>query len=552
MFGFFKRKKGAEDPLSDLSTVSRWMDNLPVGDIYSAQEKVVQSLIQFNHTKQPMSKDRLAVLMHLDEQARDMQYTLCLQYLRNPRMSKAIESRLWTAIYAFYWEVTRGYHAFLMDFVANPGGSRIQALVPLITARAIRGFGDIFKWRYFRYERVEERLWLRQHNLYRIAEFDGFQASKFKVYRNDAQVSSCEAEYLRTLLLSPLGNGSLTPRQLEMVDRWLEKWSHLTSLDTVFDPQRHNLYVDTAQGVGLRRVQGEHEPTHRFVATDKLLDHIEVIRSSLKTGTIPAALGLGEDFRLPEGYDLLDSVVSEWSAVNTRDRRRSPRHGETHRWEVIRDLNNICLKLQADRELAAAHGARAGLSPEEILDIKLYGFVTERTKASLSQRALNAGQVDAYERWPIHDLSERGAGVMLRNDDSDWLKMGKLLAMRRDPGEDWRLGVVRRITRIDADWRKIGVEFISQHPELATLEPDAPSTLSYTVDDGGLLPSSQASLALLLSYGEATLLLLESAKYGHGKTYRLRSSDGEAQHIRLDAVRDRGDGWLLTTYTVFG
>jgi hypothetical protein len=190
--------------------------------------------------------------------------------------------------------------------------------------------------------------------------------------------------------------------------------------------------------------------------------------------------------------------------------------------------------------------------PEEILDIKLYGFVTERTKASLSQRALNAGQVDAYERWPIHDLSERGAGVMLRNDDSDWLKMGKLLAMRRDPGEDWRLGVVRRITRIDADWRKIGVEFISQHPELATLEPDAPSTLSYTVDDGGLLPSSQASLALLLSYGEATLLLLESAKYGHGKTYRLRSSDGEAQHIRLDAVRDRGDGWLLTTYTVFG
>lgn len=552
MFGFFRRKKGAEDPLSDLATVSRWMDNLPVGDIYSAQEKVVHSLIQFNHAKQPMSKDRLAVLMHLDEQARDMQYTLCLQYLRNPRMSKAIESRLWAAIHAFYWEVTRGYHAFLMDFVANPGGSRIQAMVPLITARALRGFGDIFKWRYFRYERVDAKLWLRQHNLYRIAEFDGFQGSKFKVYNTDAQVSSCEAEYLRTLLLSPLGNGSLTPRQLEMVDRWLEKWSHLTSLDTVFDPQRHNLFVDTALGTGLRRVQGEHEATYRYVATDKLLDHIEVIKSSLKTGTLPAALGLGEDFRLPEGYDLLDTVVSEWSAVDARDRRRSSRHPETHRWEVIRDLHNICLRLQADRELASAQGVREGLSPEEILDIKLYGFVTERTKASLSQRALNTSQLDAYERWPIHDLSEHGAGVMLRIDDSDWLKMGKLLAMRRDPGEDWRLGVVRRITRIDQEWRKIGVEFISQRPELATLEPDAPSTLSYSVDDSGLLPSAQTSLALLLSYGEATLLLLESAKYSHGKTYRLRAGGGESQHIRLDAVRDRGDGWLLVTYTVFG
>lgn len=142
---------------------------------------------------------------------------------------------------------------------------------------------------------------------------------------------------------------------------------------------------------------------------------------------------------------------------------------------------------------------------------------------------------------------------MLRSDDYDWLKMGKLLAMRRDPGEDWRLGVVRRITRLDQEWRKIGVEFIGQRPELATLEPDVQSTLSYIVDDnGGLTPSSQASQALLLNYGAATLLLLESAKYGHGKTYRLRTAGGESQHIRLDAVRDRGDGWLLTTYTVFG
>lgn len=552
MFGFFrKRKKGSEDPLSDLSTVSRWMENLPVGDIYTAQEQVVQSLIQFNHARLPMSKERLAVLMYLDEQARDMQYTLCTQYLRNPRMSKVIESRLWTGIHAFYWEVTRGYHAFLMDFVSNPGGSRIQAMAPLITARAIRGFADIFKWRYFRYEKVEEKLWLRQHNLYRIAEFDGFQGNKFKVYANDGQVSSCEAEYLHALLLSPLGTGSLTPRQLEMVDRWLDNWSHLLTLETMYDPQRHHLYVDTSQGTGLRRAQGEHEPTHRYVATEKLLDHIDVVQRSIKTGTTPASLGLGEEFRLPEGYELLDHVVAEWSAVSNLDRRRTPRRTENSRWEVIRDLYNICLQIQADKELSASPGIREGLSPEEILDIKLYGFVTERTKAGLHQRTLSSSRPDTHERWPLQDLSEHGAGTLMRIDDSDWLKMGKLIALRRDPGDDWRLGVVRRITRIDREWRKIGVEFISQRPLLATLEPDASSAMSYSVDDSGLLPSSQASLALLLTYGEASLLLLESAKYTHGKTYRLKS-DGETQHVRLDSVRERGDGWLLVNYTVFG
>ena len=51
----------------------------------TAQEQVVQSLIQFNHAQMPMSKERLNVLMHLDEHARDMQFSLCSQYLRNPR-----------------------------------------------------------------------------------------------------------------------------------------------------------------------------------------------------------------------------------------------------------------------------------------------------------------------------------------------------------------------------------------------------------------------------------------------------------------------------------
>lgn len=551
MFGFFKRNKDKEDPLSDLRTVSRWMGNLPAGDIYSAQEQVVQSLIQFNHAKLPMSKERLAVLMHLDEQARDMQYSLCSQYLRNPRMSKVIESRLWTAIHAFYWELTRGYHAFLMDFVSNPGGSRIQASVPLITARAIRGFADIFKWRYFRYEKIDERLWLRQHNLYRIAEFDGFQGNKFKLYANEAQPSSCEVEYLHALLLSPLGAGSLTPRQLEMVDHWLDNWSHLLGLDNLYDPARHHFSVDTARGQGLRRVGDENEPTCRFISTEKILEHLEVVKRSLKTGTTAVSLGLGEEFRLPDGYDLLEFVTGEWSTVSERDRRRAPRYSEQSRWEVIRDLANICLRIQADSELASGSSVREGLSPEEILDIKLYGFVTERTKSALHQRTLSSGRHDAFERWPLQDSSDVGVGVMMRNEDSDWVKMGKLLAMRPDPGADWRLGVVRRITRIDQDWRKIGVEFISDRPRLAHLDPQAMSSMSYSVDDAGLLPSGQSASVLLMPIGEAELILIESAKYAHGKTYRMQC-DGKTEQIRLDTVRDKGDGWLLSTYSVVG
>lgn len=554
MFGFLKRgKKTTDDPLSDIKTVSRWMQDLPAGDIYTAQEQVVQSLIQFNHAQMPMSKERLNVLMHLDEHARDMQFSLCSQYLRNPRMSKVIESRLWTAIHAFYWEVTRGYHGFLMDFVSNPGGSRIQNAIPLITARSLRGFADIFKWRYFRYEKIEDKLWTRLHNIYRIAEFDGFANNATKVYSSDPQPSTCAREYVQALLLSPLGSGSLTPRQIDMVDQWLVNWNDMLSLDKHMDPNRHAFYVDLARGTGLRRLRKEvsGDATWRYIPMDRLLEHLDTVRRSLKSGAAPASVGLGEEFRLPDGYDLLEYVNNEWSPLTEQDRRRALRHPVQSRWEVVRDLTNICQRMQADLALASGQGGTT-LTPEEILDIKLYGFVTERTKAMLKQKSLDTMRPESMERWPLQDKSETGIGVVLRNDDGDWVRVSKLLGLRADPGENWRLGVIRRISRIDADWRKIGIEFLSEQPRLVYLEQSEESSLSYSVDEPSqYAEENQARPAILIPDKEMPLLVLEGARYAHGRTLKLREGD-DMRFIRLESVKDKGDGWLMAAFSPLG
>ena len=552
MFGFFKRKGSSsdQDPLSDLKTVSRWMENLPTGDIYSAQEQVVQNLIQFNHAGLAMSKERLQVLMHLDEHARDMQHSLCLQYLRNPRMSKAIESRLWTAIHAFYWEITRGYHAFLMDFVANPGGSKIQHSIPLIAARALRGFANIFKWRYFRYERVEEKLWLRMHNIYRICEFDSFQGNRLKLYEQEAKPSSCMEEYVRALLLSPLGSGSLASRQIEMVDKWLTNWSSLTPLDSTYAPERHFFIVDTTHGQGLRRIRANTntESTYRFISPDRLLAHLEETERALKSGAIPASLGLGEEFRLPDGYDLISYVSNEWAPTNERERRVNLREPTEGRCEVVPDLANICHRMQVDHEIATGVHSSQALSPEEILDIKLYGFVTERTKSTRSQR--NQGKSDQLvERWSVRDRSESGIGITLKNDQSEWVRVGKLLALRLDPTAPWRVGIVRRITRLEGEWRKIGINIFYDAPVLAKLELLVDrATLSYSVDGsayGGEEPSSLILVFPHLASGPA--VILEASKYAHGRQYRLLYKDTTSL-IQLDSVLDKGDGWLMTSY----
>lgn len=549
MFGFFKRKKKGEDePLSDLKTVSRWMQDLPTGDIYTAQERVVQSLIQFNHADLPMSRERLQVLMHLDEQARDMQYSLCTQYLRNPRMSKVIESRLWTSIHAFYWEITRGYHAFLMDFVANPGGSKIQAVIPLLTARAIRGFADIFKWRYFRYERADEKLWLRLHNLYRIAEFDNFQANRFKLYGTDAKPSSCMEEYVQALLLAPLGAGSLTPKQIEMVDQWLDNWSHLTPLDNGYDAERHFFMVDTAQGHALRRIRPNTSPesSYRYISTFPLLEHLEKTERELKSGALPPSLGLGEEFRLPDGYDLLTYAAGEWATNSSRERRASERQPTSGRCEVVRDLPNICNRIRAELEIAHGTGHTKHMSHEEILDIKLYGFVTERTKSALSQR--HAGSQDlSAERWPLHDRSETGIGMVLKAEESEWVKVGKLLALRHDPADNWKIGIIRRLTRQEGDTRSVGVQTVDAVPLLVQLEPEETKELSYSVDDAEYGDDSQSQALIFPTLEGPPVIVMESAKYAYARKYKMRDL-ASARSIRLEAVRDKGEGWLMATF----
>lgn len=550
MFGFFKRKKSEEDPLSDLKTVSRWMQELPAGDIYTAQEQVVQSLIQFNHAGLAMSRERLQVLMHLDEQARDMQYSLCLQYLRNPRMSKVIESRLWTAIHAFYWEVTRGYHAFVMDFVAHPGGSKIQPMIPLIAARALRGFADIFKWRYFRYERVEEKLWQRVHNLYRITEFDNFQGNRFKLYNSDPTPSSCMDEYIQSLLLSPLGTGSLTPKQLEMIDQWLDNWSAHSTLESQYDPNRHFFFVDFTQGHPLKRIREQLNPedSQRFLNIKPLLEHIAQVEKDLRTGTLPATLGLGEDFRLPDGYDLLHYVGNEWAPVNERDRRIAPREQAEGHCEVLRDLASICHRLEQEQEIVEGTQAQHQLSPEEILDIKLYGFVTERTKSSLVQRSHSQRDLSA-EQWSMHDRSETGVGILIKNEDSEWVRVGKLLALRLDPGQYWSLGIVRRLTRTQDDMRKIGVQTLEGRPLQVFLDQEeSTGPLSYSVDDTGFDSNPPVQALTFEGDQQENLIILEGSRYAHGRHYRLREPRG-IHRIRLDAVRDKGDGWLMATFT---
>lgn len=551
MFDFLKRRTKSGNPIEDPDALAQWFAGLPTGDIAASQKAVIGKLIEFNQASQDYSRDKLKILRLLDEKTRDMQTTLCLQYLANPVMSSASEAKLWALIHAFYFEVARGYHAFLMRFVTNPSRS-MKADIPLIAARTLRAMSDVIKWRYFHFEGIDAKLWLRMHNLFQVTEQDGFLTRKLKLYNSDRRPSSCQEEYVQALLLSRFAGGNMPARQIEMIDQWLDAWSVVVTCDKTFDPKRHCFYVDTTVGQGLRRIrnQGEHS-AWRYLSAAPVRVRIEEVMARLEEGKKPTSLDLGPNFHSPEGNHLLERVLSELAATEARERRGHKRETAEAHWEVVREIENIFLVLAR----SGAGPVSSALTMDEVMDLKLYGFVTERTKAAKMETLQPSVPPEKRDRWLQFDTSENGIGFVMAGGGGTWAKAGRLLAMRREGSDTpWQVGVIQRVMASQDGQRSIGVQFLSGEAEcvdldLEPMEPD-PELLKdgYEVHDASQGLGAQGFALMMDDPATGRGILMEASRYNHGREYLIRPDTSKPQLIKLGSVLNKGDDWVIAAF----
>lgn len=537
--------KRDDDPLTSLKAATRWVGGLPVGDVYKCQQTILEELKRFNENTSEVTKDRLAVLMLLDEKSRDLQDTLVRQYLRNPRMSRQVESQLWHAVYSLYWEIARGYHAFVLEFARGSGKSALEAHIPLITLRAVRTFGQLLKWRAVRYLAPGEKLWLRLHNLYRVAESEGFHRQRMKVYAGDAAPCSVESVYLHVLMLNLANSGTLYPRQLDLLDRWLCNWHSLLYLEPRLDPDRHTFAVDLSTDHGPRRVRKpDSEKPVRYWATAALLEKLQGLQAALREGRPPAELGLTDDARTGESVELLDHLQHHWSALSSREQRRAPRAAVKRLVDVTHGLTAIInqLKLSTAAPEPAASPYGLGISHSEADDVRVYGFVTERTRERVSQMKMPVIQTSPdVERWVMQDESECGYGVIVESRDKDWLRVGALLGVKPHDGTEWRLGIVRRLSRLNDDTSSVGIETLPETPALAILY-DTASSSGYTVNGLDNSGASRPSASLWLT-GAGDSLILDPVLYMPGRVFQLQGPQ-PSRYLSLGQPLERSEGWI--------
>jgi len=536
--------KRNDDPLTNLKAATRWLGNLPIGDAFKCQQAIFEEIKRFNENSTQFTKDRLAVLMLLDEKSQDLQDTLVRQYLRNPRMSRQVESQLWHAVYGLYWEVARGYHAFVLHFTRESGKAPHDSQIPLITLRAIHTIGQLLKWRTIRYLPAGEKLWLRLHNLYRVAESEGFHRHPQRAYPDDASECSCEAAYLHILMLNLADSGTLYPRQLDLLDNWLHNWHGLLQLDTRLDTNVHNFVIDLSADHGPRRVRKpDTDKPMRFWATANLLLKLDELHTALRDGTPPAHLGLTESVRTAESLELLDHLQRHWSSLAAREQRRAPRESIKRLIDVAHGLGAIINQIKAADAPAKVSPYGTGLNYSETDDVQVYGFITDRTRERVSQlQAPVTPPMTEVERWVMHDESECGYGAIVESRDKDWLRVGALLSVKSLDTNIWKLGIVRRLSRLNDDTSSVGIETLVEIPTLAMLYDS--STSGYTVNGldnlGSNLPN--ASLWLASSSG-ADSVIIDPVHFMPGRVFEVHGAP-DRKFIALGNPIERSEGWM--------
>ncbi len=533
-----------DDPLSSLQAVTRWADNLPIGDALKAQGEVIQGVKRFNEEDAPLSKERLLILMFLDEKSQETQPTLVRQYLRNPRMSRTVESQLWHSIYHLHWEILRGYHNFIIDYARNPGKSKLKAMMPIVVLRALRGFRQIIKWRTIRYLHPGTKTWSRLHQLYQIAETQGFSQTKLLAYPNDTHESTCESEYVHTLMLEQANSGSLYPRQIDLIDTWLAGWRDKLQLEKSLDLDRHVLAVDLTKDRGPKRARNvSSELSMRYWSTFGLLDQLKEIQSALHGGTSPARLGLSEYVRVSESLELMDHLSRQWSPLSAREQRRAPRKSIKKIVEVVNGLPSIIANIKESKIGTDASLFGDNYTFDQNTDVNIYGFVTKRTidRASYATSTPSERKRD-IERWVMEDESELGYGTTIETKDKDWLRVGALVGLRSDRNVPWSLGIVRRLSRLSESESSVGMEILQGIPADIFLYNQQSS--SYTVNTITDNYNGRAAMAGLLFDDENDpTIVIDPVHYVRSSILEYRFQQ-EKKNIQILDPIDHGEGWI--------
>ena len=526
-------RKKSDDPVGDLKSATIWVQELPLADVHQAHVEIVKALSSVNENKRTSLKERIRVVMYLDEKARNLQAQLCHDFLAVIDTPHAPERGYLQTILNFWDEMAVAYQICIRTFAQNPS-AKLWPLIPVVTARAMYHYAMQAKWAHLRYLPVESSVWRNLNRLQLFAERENFDQTPVRLFPDSSEDSTCATQYMHAMLLYLANPDSLLPMQIEMVDRWLSTWAKSIALETEFRPHRQLYAVnlgDTKPARNLRRnMLGE---KYRYWGVGLLMVTIDKTIEQLKAGEVPARLGLGEDCRLPQCLDLIELVQKRWSRKDAG--RKHERTSKVKVVQVVQGFHDIVGQLKP--------GTKKRRKPKgPVIDYQVMELTIGGTPMDGSTQS---GADDLFEpvleQWVMENESASGCGATL-DIAAQPLKIGTLVGLKPDSNRHFLIGVVRRINKNPSAKTYVGIETLSQAPIPVEL---------HTLPNGGQAPLRTDGIYLLEmpDAQQPRSLLIARQEYETGRMLQLKAQ-GKSYTIRLQQALEESDEYARVGFDV--
>ncbi|MHB1173709.1 MAG: hypothetical protein ACYCZJ_01095 [Sulfuriferula sp.] len=464
-------------------------ENYTVHEVCASIEKLIETMVYARKKHVGWQRQNILSLHHQDDFSAPLINRLTQHYLALPPYASSVSSSLLATIHG-YWEEMSEIHLQCVSYLLGHPESRLNALLPLLTQRALYHHAMQMKWLWLRYQVIPPYFWARLHRLYAVAEKYEFARVPMPLPGMHRATTSCETLYLRPQMLHSLRPDTLQPREIEQVDEWIARWSKSVLLERTLISEKHRYGVNLKTGNPPRPLAMLNEPgSHRYWGTGLMLAAMHAEHESM-----------GQDEQDDWRQVLWRKVVNDWSGIPPM--RQHPRQTIGKQSELFLGFGEI-------------HG---------------------RIDRKMSRRPHDLPHL---QRCRVRDEGVEGVGIALNTSDGVAVAINSLIGIDFD--QHFLVGVVCRIRRHESGWTEIGIRRLAGNATPVKLESVS----------GDLLSGAQTVNALYLSmtgpFGRRRCVLVPASFCRSGGQWRLLSR-GRRHLIRLRAPLKGNQDYALADF----
>ena len=518
-----------EPKISSLASCKPWLIALPLSNVQMAQSQITEQLMSLNRFDID-ALERLKIIEHLRETVNFIQGELAKKYQNKPIPFGVTEQVAWNKVRLLWQAMGEAYQHCLQACL--DGSGEVAPHAALITQRCIRYTTLQMLEQLRAYHQLEGGIWPTLHAFIRHARAQGLADTPIKDSLNPrVETTTCSAAYAHALLLFLSNPYQLSARQLNLVDKWLDKWAERVPLLMAPPvlPDSVLLGADLASSDAPHVLKGNEalaEPI--YLDTEHLQKGLRKRIKFLRKGGSPAELDIGEECTQPGCEVFLTGLYQHWCEGNSA--RACPRRATVANAEVAFGTELIYFFINGGKPFEQP-AKQLSSSTKEAQDLLIFGYVRNPSETDF---AAQPGYKS--EDWRIEDESALGFGL-IRAGSGSHISYNQLLAIRPADSPSFLLAIIRWLIFTHEGGFRIGTRTLPGNPI-----PVSARLFSINPADGNkyvaafLLPEMPALKA-------PASLVLPLGWYHPGKTIEICPVDAapdQPQTVKLQTLLEKG------------